>query len=135
MSIEALVEKLEQAKLSWMQGEEIKIEFIDSCIELGRQAIAEEERQEPVGYADTIAFDEAMRVGKGCDVWPVKGDYEQRTGRKLRPLYTTPQQRKPLTDERITAIARKHWGYAGMNTAELAFVRDIEAAHGIKGEA
>ena len=47
---------------------------------------------------------------------------------------TTPPQRKPLTDEQITVIAREHWGYAGMNNAELAFARAIEAAHGIKGE-
>ena len=53
-------------------------------------------------------------------------------------LYTTPPQRtsrsdiKLLTDKQITDIARKHWGYAGMNTAELAFARAIEAAHGIK---
>jgi len=55
-----------------------------------RTAIEQAEKQEPVGYADQIDFDEAMRLGKGCDVWPVKGDYEHRTGRKLRPLYTTP---------------------------------------------
>ena len=43
MSIQSLVKKLEQAKLSWMQGEEIKIEFIDACIDLGKQAIARAE--------------------------------------------------------------------------------------------
>ena len=54
---------------------------------------------------------------------------------KEHESYTTPPQRKPLTDEQITVIAREHWGYAGMNNAELAFARAIEAAHGIKGEA
>ena len=93
-------------------------------------------KQEPVGYADAIAFDEAMRFGKGCDVWPVKGDYEQRTGRKLRPLYTTPQQRKPLTDEQIELAENQIWNTDQLDEvdrqANKEFVRAIEAAHGIK---
>jgi hypothetical protein len=32
-----------------------------------------------------------------------------------------------LTDDQITVIARKHWGYAGMAKEELAFARAIEA--------
>jgi hypothetical protein len=46
MSVQLLVETLEQAKLNWMQGEEIKIEFIDTCIDLGKQAIASAEQHE-----------------------------------------------------------------------------------------
>jgi len=42
-------------------------------------------------------------------------------------LYTTPSQRKPLTDEEINAL-----DYSG---TRIEFVRAIEAAHGIKGEA
>lgn len=52
------------------------------------------ERLKPVAYADKIAFESAMRSGKGCDVWPTAGDYEQRTGRKLLPLYTRPEPPK-----------------------------------------
>ena len=44
-----------------------------------------------------------------------------------QPLYTTPPQRKPLTDEEINAL-----DYSG---TRIEFVRAIEAAHGIKGEA
>lgn len=48
------------------------------------------------------------------------------------PLYTTPQQRKPLTDEHIDEIASFYYprwqGHQG-------FARAIEAAHGIKGDA
>lgn len=43
---------------------------------------------EPVAFADKIAFESAMKIGKGCDVWPKKGDYEQRTGRSVIALYT-----------------------------------------------
>ena len=51
----------------------------------------------------------------------------------LRRLYTTPPQRKPLTDEEIEAIAKEHVA-AGTRSFE-EFARRIEAAHGIKGEA
>ena len=46
------------------------------------------------------------------------------------PLYTTPPQRKPLTDEEINDIAKN---YALNNpTTPLHFARAIEAVHGIK---
>ena len=44
---------------------------------------------------------------------------------------TTPQQRKPLTDEQILIVARDH--YNPNQRAEISFARAIEAAHGIKG--
>jgi hypothetical protein len=49
------------------------------------------------------------------------------------PLYTTPPQRKPLTDEHIQNIWHDQ---TGLNYfAHVAeFVRAIETAHGIKGE-
>lgn len=49
----------------------------------------------PVAFADKIAFEGAMRAGKGCDVWPTAGDYTQRTGRKLVALYTRPPAAEP----------------------------------------
>ena len=47
--------------------------------------------------------------------------------------YTTPPQRKPLSDEEIETYRymidwTAHWSY-------IKFARAIEAAHGIKGEA
>ncbi len=54
----------------------------------------------------------------------------ERHPERWEPLYTTPPQRKPLTDEEIMdALKLKSCdGYR-------AIVRAIEAAHGIKGEA
>ena len=46
--------------------------------------------QEPVAWADRIAFESAMNNGKGCDVWPNAGDYVARTGRAVIRLYTAP---------------------------------------------
>ena len=51
------------------------------------------------------------------------------------PIYTTPPQRKPLTDKQLNIIgSRWHLNLLGADEkAELfAFARAIEAAHGIK---
>jgi hypothetical protein len=48
------------------------------------------------------------------------------------PLYTTPPQRNPLTDEEIGAILEDTNAFG---TRLYTFARAIEAAHGIKGEA
>lgn len=48
------------------------------------------------------------------------------------PLYTTPPQRKPLSEEEIGAILEDVNAYG---TRLYTFARAIEAAHGIKGEA
>ena len=58
--------------------------------------------------------------------------------KNAEPLYTTPPQRKPLTDKQIGAIledpsiAEKHQG--NWLVLPYAYARAIEAAHGIKGE-
>jgi hypothetical protein len=44
------------------------------------------------------------------------------------PLYTTPQQRKPLTEEQLIDL----WPSLIMHQHTYAFARAIEAAHGIK---
>jgi hypothetical protein len=49
----------------------------------------------------------------------------------LVPLYTEPQQRKPLTDEEIDAVCAP-LGFAQLSPREVA--RAIERAHGIGGE-
>ena len=51
------------------------------------------------------------------------------------PLYTTPPQRKPLTDEEIDRIWGSHTFIQATDRRQQAFARAIEAAHGIKGEA
>ena len=48
------------------------------------------------------------------------------------PLYTTPPQRKPLSEEEIGAILEDVNAYG---TRLYTFARAIEAAHGIKGKA
>jgi hypothetical protein len=64
------------------------------------------------------------------------GDFEWRyslnqTRPDAIPLYTTPPQRKPLTDEEVNKLVDDEDWYNDPH----GFVRAIEAAHGIKGEA
>ena len=51
-------------------------------------------------------------------------------------LYTTPPQRKPLTDEQIEPIAIDVLGYGALRKQDMELfteaVRAVEAAHGIK---
>ena len=76
------------------------------------------ENQEPVG-----------RFAKFTDgIWREVTDYSAGV-----PLYTTPQQRKPLTDEQIEEIADGYLvDYRIPAGCAWNFARDIEAAHGIK---
>jgi len=51
------------------------------------------------------------------------------------PLYTTPQYRKPLTDEQIVAIVREASHGSAIRrdgSTSMRIARAIESAHGIK---
>jgi hypothetical protein len=53
----------------------------------------------------------------------------------MQCLYTTPQQRKPLTDEHIFAIGKElglKCRLGGNTNIDIDYARAIEAAHGIK---
>ena len=52
------------------------------------------------------------------------------------PLYTTPPQRKPLTDEKIYSVLENlqiMYNRPPTTDSRIIFARAIEAAHGIKG--
>jgi hypothetical protein len=86
-----------------------------------KETLAKQEQGEPVGEMQLSAIIEGTVV-------PVV-PFQLPVGTKL---YTTPQQRKPLTDEQIEIVHRSTWM---QSTATLKdFARAIEAAHGIKGE-
>jgi hypothetical protein len=74
--------------------------------------------QEPVAW---------MQESTGCirfDWWFDKHGYV--------PLYTTPPQRKPLTEDEISEIAMD---CSFVSESDTYFARAIEKAHGIGGEA
>ena len=95
--------------------------------------------QEPV--AAQCKFDTEKTWGP-CSVEHhhlVQSEHEKWPQYQTRLLYTTPPQRKPLTDEEIgscidevnltSQYGHHHFGW------HKQFARAIEAAHGIKGEA
>jgi hypothetical protein len=84
------LEALEATHYDVGSAEKQRLQVMDAITAL-RAAL---EQQEPVAFADRISFDQAMKSGKGHDVWPEAGDYEARTGRKLRVLYTHPPRRE-----------------------------------------
>ena len=83
---------------------------------------------------ETLAEPEQEPVGEIVDA--VEGAFKCSFTKMLpvgTKLYTTPPQRKPLSDEEIETYRHMidwtaHWSY-------INFARAIEAAHGIGGEA
>jgi hypothetical protein len=92
-----------------------------------RQAIAEAEKQEPVAWMRTSGTGSPVVTEELLAEMPeMRWNFQQ-------PLYTTPPQRKPLTDEEII----DHFKASVDTGFLLSFVdgvRYAEAAHGIKGE-
>lgn len=89
----------------------------------------EQPAQEPVAWA---VYD-ILHGGSKTLHWPEQhspnGDPKQY---KAVPLYITPPQREPLTDEQIEAIWREGPYSEGLLYEFNLFARAIEAVHGIK---
>ena len=94
-----------------------------------------EPEQEPVawGVFDHNLHDMFFAKEEAQEMVRLKGD-----GSTVKPLYTTPPQRKPLTDEQIAEMWLEILGStppSGIHEDGLQpwrFARAIEAAHGIK---
>ena len=83
-------------------------------------------QQEPVAWLDEYG-----------NTFPLAAKQYSVVGKHWKPLYTTPPQRKPLTDEQILHFVDTHVGAPSMaypldNSDWMNFARAIEAAHGIK---
>ena len=114
MSIEAMkqaLEALKSMKETLAEHDEPTTFNEDEAIKALEEALAKQEQGEPVAWAlgDHITCDYVFL--------------------KETPLYTTPQQRKPLTDEQIATISVE---CATVSPSDIYFARAIEAAHGIK---
>jgi hypothetical protein len=100
------------------------------CIKAQRDELRErraqpeqEQEQEPVAW---------QGVHDQTDLY-----YRKPPQADVRPLYTTPPQRQPLTDEAIWRQYQALWPFHPAEEPRLAadmvtFARAIEAAHGIK---
>ena len=67
----------------------------------------------------------------GRPAWTLKTPKSDTRVLESQPLYTTPPQRKPLTDEEIILIVAEC--AASHQHTDIHFARAIERAHGIKG--
>jgi hypothetical protein len=125
MTKEALADLLEAVEAAIEAGD-WKVDGAcdpDLAIRQAKQALAQPE-QEPVAWV--CMTDQYSKIVR----------FEWETFGNVTPLYTTPPQRKPLTDEQIGKIlddpniAEKNQG--NWLVLPYAYARAIEAAHGIK---
>ena len=77
------------------------------------------QQQEPVAWMDKFGNVFPLGAQRG----------PKHLNEPMKPLYATPPQRKPLTDEEIESINVR---LAGNRDLARLFARAIEAAHGIK---
>ena len=134
MTIEALKLALESLDnlMYWDNG---KPEYDEAkeAITAIKEALERSEQIPPSAYSNThqpeqepVAWAQFSEAGNLIDL------LEEPCGGYV-PLYTTPPQRKPLTDEQIAKVrANRHWMTAKDKAPYLAGIRDAEAAHGIK---
>ena len=108
---------------------------LEVAVKAGRQAIAEAEKQEQSAehVGEPVAW--MMLNSSGDEISITESNlrhhqpaFVQELWKDATPLCTTPQQRKPLTDEQIYAIQ------TSASFTWKGFARAIEAAHGIKGK-
>ena len=105
---------------------EAYVKTINNAITFLRQAIAEAEQEQgqPVAEVTSETGAEITMSWWHEPALPI--------GTKL---YTTPQQRKPLTDDEIAEVAERMEASDPTDSFWRDFARSVEAAHGIKGEA
>ena len=84
-------------------------------------------QQEPVawGVFEGNLHDMFFSPSEAQEMADLKGTHAE-----VRPLYTSPPQRKPLTDEDVERIVRE--ARVGEHGIGYTIARAIEAAHGIK---
>jgi hypothetical protein len=100
-----------------------------------------EAKDEPVAWVDERAIAWLAEHPNGYIT--TKLEFQKSFERQM-PLYTTPPQRKPLTDEEMKTVVEQelvnYWDgeyidTTGARDCLTKFARAIEAKHGIKGEA
>ena len=128
--LESVLEALESGvkttadRISWT---EYDCELMEQAITTIKEALAQpkEPEQKPV----------AWRFQSPVGGWAYGKEPPIGSKYAVEPLYATPPQRKPLTDEQIGEIGRKYEKFDNHGNeffARWGFARAIEAAHNIK---
>lgn len=100
---------------------------IAAIVKIKKVLLQQEAKDEPVAWLHRF-IEGGISIGlKPLDL--------ERHPERWEPLYTTPPQRKPLTDEEIVEIARSHaCGGLEFDSPKSLLAFFNEAAHGIKGQ-
>ena len=113
----------------------------DEALKLAQMALSNKRASDETIYKALNAIREALAqpeqepVAFICEFYADEGhpfvSFEPVTHGTNTPLYSTPPQRKPLTDEEIILIVAEC--AASHQHTDIHFARAIERAHGIKG--
>jgi hypothetical protein len=118
-------DRSEQYVMENAQGELERISLVQTGVGIGIQPVAW-----MYDFLNPDTKDEVIRDWVTQD----RAEIDGAKGFNVRPLYATPPQRQPLTDEQISKLWDEHtcplFGRQGINPTE--FARAIEAAHNIK---
>jgi hypothetical protein len=149
-AITAIKEALAQPEQEQLMSDQINygMSVTQGGKRIDPMSIYKEPEQEPVAWpktpaeiSDMIGSSYVWREHKISDVEPHESDKYCVTAHDLLEAfenwneYTTPPQRKPLTDEEIAEFAERMEASDPTDSFWREFARAIEAAHGIKGEA
>jgi hypothetical protein len=126
LALEVLQELEDTNSYWWQEVDEVTTKKIDPAITAIKAAL--EAKDEPVAWISPTE----LLVMRGNALGGAK-DWRVNVGLKPQDgdvgLYTTPPQRKPLTEQKIGAILEDTNAFG---TRLYTFARAIEAAHGIK---
>jgi len=119
MSIDAMKQALEALEYIYTETTEDEDELIHAATTSLRLAIEQAEKQEPVAWM--------VYTLDGTAAWVTLNPADFTSEHRALPLYTTPPQRQPLTEEEVERIHQRYGGNM------INCVRAIERAHGIGG--
>jgi hypothetical protein len=156
MSKEAMklaLEALELEDMACRYAEEPTPEHIAKAITALREALAEQPAQQQPAWRtqggiprfkpqpaqqQPVAEITAEDMGRPFNAIRINTHFYKEIPPVGTKLYTRPQAREPLTDEQIIAIGKElglKCRLGGNPNIDFDYVRAIEAAHGIKGDA
>ena len=123
-AMKAIKEALAQSD---QESDDLTIAYLSGVYD-GKNKDAPQPEQEPVAMRYDFDGYGYLYIDNGS------GSNWKEKIKNAEPLYTTPPQRKPLTDEQIEKMIAANLETWNSKSAMASFVRAIEAAHGIKGE-
>ena len=121
------LEALNLVQIRSEDGEDLTPKKAREAITAIKEALAQPEQRNASEHLEPVAY-----------MWPTKDSFvlaedvgliPNWTDYYTVPLYTTPPQRKPLTDEQREVIAK---GWRGRNWTLGDVIDAVESAHGIK---